>query len=92
LAAGLDTALGGVEAVLRGKPDEALPQEALPDLRAHYLAFARAAPGEARREALDELDEVVDAANSLAALTAQDDSSPSDAGRSQAEHASVLHS
>ena len=39
---------------------------------------------------LDELDEIVDAANSLASLTQLDGSSPSNAGSSPAEGASVL--
>jgi hypothetical protein len=38
-------------------------------LRGRYLAFARSAPDEVRSEGvLDEIDEMVDAANSLAAL------------------------
>jgi hypothetical protein len=41
----------------------------LPDLRGRYLAFARAAPDDLHSEGvLDELDEIVDAANSLAVL------------------------
>ena len=41
----------------------------LPDLRGRYLAFARSAPDNVRSEGvLDELDEMVDAANSLTAL------------------------
>jgi hypothetical protein len=41
----------------------------MPDLRGRYLAFARSAPDDVRSEGvLDELDEIVDAANSLKVL------------------------
>jgi hypothetical protein len=66
---------------------------ALPDLRGHYLAFARSAPKDVRSGGLlDELDEILGAANSLASLAGVEGESPPDAGRSQAERASVLHS
>jgi hypothetical protein len=82
LAADLDALLTRVEAPLRARPDEADLADAteLPDLRGRYLAFARSAPDDVRAEGvLDELDEVVDAANSLSVLVglepADDDAS-----------------
>jgi hypothetical protein len=71
LAADLDALLTRVEAPLRARPDEAEPPAAadLPDLRGRYLAFAQSAPDDVRAEGvLDELDEMVDAANSLSVL------------------------
>jgi uncharacterized membrane protein YccC len=71
LAADLDTVLTRVEGPLRARSDEPDPAAAaeLPDLRGRYLAFARAAPDDVRSEGvLDELDEMVDAANSLSVL------------------------
>jgi uncharacterized membrane protein YccC len=72
LAADLDAVLTRAEGPLRARPDEADPVAAggeLPDLRGRYLAFARAAPDDLHSEGvLDELDEIVDAANSLAVL------------------------
>jgi hypothetical protein len=71
LAADLDAVLTRVEGPLRARPDEADPAATaeLPDLRGRYLAFARSAPDDLHSEGvLDELDEVVDAANSLAVL------------------------
>jgi uncharacterized membrane protein YccC len=94
LAASLDDVLSAVEATLRAGPeDQPPPGPPLPDLRTSYLTFARSAPDDARKEGLlDELDEIVDAANSLASVAGLDDSSASEAGRSQAQDASVLHS
>lgn len=75
LAEGLGDQLAGVEATLRARPEDpespSLPAE--PDLRARYLAFARAAPDDGDQEwLLAELDEIVDAANSLASLAGLD--------------------
>jgi uncharacterized membrane protein YccC len=70
LAADLDAVLTRVEGRLRARSDELDPAGAeLPDLRGRYLAFARSAPEDVRSEGiLDELDEMVDAANSLSVL------------------------
>jgi uncharacterized membrane protein YccC len=70
LAADLDAVLTRVEGPLRARADELDPVAAeLPDLRGRYLAFARSAPDGVRSEGvLDELDEMVDAANSLSVL------------------------
>jgi len=82
LAADLDAVLTRVEGPLRARTDEAnlAPAAELPDLRDRYRAFARSAPDDVRAEGvLDELDEIVDAANSLAVLVglepADDDAS-----------------
>jgi uncharacterized membrane protein YccC len=75
LAAGIDAALTSVEVALRPGANEHPPARArpLPDLRARYREFERSAPGELDREGvLDELDEVVDATNGLAALVGLD--------------------
>jgi uncharacterized membrane protein YccC len=81
LAADLDALLTRVEGPLRARTDEEppAPEAELPDLRGRYLAFARSAPEEVRSEGVvDELDEIVDAANSLKVLVglepAEDDS------------------
>jgi uncharacterized membrane protein YccC len=81
LAADLDALLTRVEGPLRARTDEEppAPEAELPDLRGRYLAFARSAPAEVRSEGVvDELDEIVDAANSLKVLVglepAEDDS------------------
>jgi hypothetical protein len=94
LAAGLDAVLSGVEVALRARPEEQpSPEESIPDLRARYLTFARAAAQDVRaKDLLEELDEIVDAANSLVSLASGESSAPEDAGRSQAEGASLLHS
>jgi hypothetical protein len=71
MAAELRELLGDVEATLRPGPDDSdvSAARAQPDVRARYLAFARAAPTEVEQEGLlAELDEIVDAANGLAAL------------------------
>jgi uncharacterized membrane protein YccC len=71
LAANLDVVLSSVETALRARPDEPVPSPpaGLADLRGRYLAFARSAPDDVRSEGvLDELDEMVDAANSLKVL------------------------
>jgi uncharacterized membrane protein YccC len=71
LAADLDALLTRVEGPLRARTDEEAlaPEEELPDLRGRYVAFARSAPDDVRAEGvLDELDEIVDAANSLTVL------------------------
>ncbi len=69
LAADLDSLLGTVDATLRAGPDGPAPPTALPDLRADYEQLERAAPNDPDSAAmLIELDEIVDAANGLAAL------------------------
>ncbi|HET6870301.1 MAG TPA: FUSC family protein [Solirubrobacteraceae bacterium] len=71
LAADLDALLTRVEGPLRARTDEVAlaPEAELPDLRGRYVAFARSAPDDVRSEGvLDELDEIVDAANSLKVL------------------------
>jgi uncharacterized membrane protein YccC len=71
LAADLDALLTRVEGPLRARTDEEplAPDAELPDLRGRYVAFARSAPDDVRSEGvLDELDEIVDAANSLKVL------------------------
>ncbi|MGH2887823.1 MAG: FUSC family protein, partial [Solirubrobacteraceae bacterium] len=69
LAADLYTLLGTVDATLRGGPEGPAAQPALPDLRADYEQLERAAPTDPDSAAvLIELDEIVDAANGLAAL------------------------
>jgi uncharacterized membrane protein YccC len=69
LAADLDAVLTRVEGPLGGQTDELTQAAELPDLRRRYLAFARSAPDGLRSEGvLDELDEIVDAANSLKVL------------------------
>jgi uncharacterized membrane protein YccC len=82
LAADLDAVLTRVEGPLRAGLEEPGPAPAaeLPDLRGRYLAFARSAPDDVHAEGvLDELDEMVDAANSLSVLvgleSADDDAS-----------------
>jgi hypothetical protein len=93
MADDLDLLLSAVEAALRTDPDEPSPVSRLPDLRGRYLAFVRSAPDDVRSEGLlEELDEIVDAADGLAALAGLDGTSRPEAGRSQAEGASVLHS
>jgi hypothetical protein len=69
LARGLDELLTGVEAALRARPDEPPPARELPDLRDRYLEFERSAPHDDEVEGMvEDLDEVVDATNSLAAV------------------------
>ncbi|MGN6872746.1 MAG: FUSC family protein [Solirubrobacteraceae bacterium] len=71
LAADLDAVLTRVEGPLRARTDDEAPapDAELPDLRGRYVAFARSAPDDVRSEGvLDELDEIVDAANSLKVL------------------------
>lgn len=86
LAAGLGDQLASVEATLRARPEDpespSLPEE--PDLRARYLAFARAAPDDGDQEwLLAELDEIVDAANSLASLAGLDGDGSAGDGRDE---------
>ena len=69
LAADLDALLGTVDATLRAGPDGPTAAPPLPDLRASYAALERAAPDDPESAAvLVEIDEIVDAANGLAAL------------------------
>jgi uncharacterized membrane protein YccC len=73
LARGLDSSLESIETALRGRPGEPSPTServgGLSDLRPRYLAFERTVPDEYASDAdelLAELDEIVDAVNSLA--------------------------
>jgi hypothetical protein len=69
LASDLDALLGTVDATLRAGPDGPTATPALPDLRASYATLERAAPDDPDSAAvLVEIDEIVDAANGLAAL------------------------
>ena len=86
----LSSLLSSVEAALRARPDESPALPPTPDLRARYTAFARSAPDDVGL--LDELDEIVDAANSLASLAGVDGASAAVSGRSRADGASVLNS
>jgi uncharacterized membrane protein YccC len=68
LARDLDVQLAGVEAALAPRADGPALAPSLPDLRARYQSFARSAPHDVEAEGLlAELDELVDAANSLVA-------------------------
>jgi hypothetical protein len=81
LAADLDSLLRTVDAALRAGPQESMPPPALPDLRAKYDALERAAPDDPDSAAvLVELDEIVDAANGLAALAGLESVDPDDNG------------
>jgi hypothetical protein len=69
--AGVTMGAGAMLVADRTGPDrtEPAPAPALPDLRASYDALERTAPGDPDGVALlSELDEIVDAANGLAAL------------------------
>ncbi|MGA9859640.1 MAG: FUSC family protein, partial [Solirubrobacteraceae bacterium] len=69
LRADLRELLTRVEAELRDRPHEAGDEAPLPDLRAAYVGFAHKSGTDAEAQALlAELDEIVDAANSLAAV------------------------
>jgi uncharacterized membrane protein YccC len=64
----LDEVLSSVEATLRARRDERPPAREIPDLRERYGEFERSAPRDAEVDVvLADLDEVIDAANSLAA-------------------------
>jgi uncharacterized membrane protein YccC len=68
LQAGIDEVLGEVEASLRARPQQEPTPHELPDVRARFEAYQRARAHDADALALmAELDEMVDAANSLAA-------------------------
>ena len=68
LRAGIDELLGDVEASFRARPQEAPEPRELPDIRARYRVFRRASGDDVDAVALSaQLDEIVDAANSLAA-------------------------
>jgi uncharacterized membrane protein YccC len=69
LARDLDVALASVEASLRARPQAPPTAVPLPDLRGDYLAFERALPPDYAGDPgglLGELDEIVDAVNSVA--------------------------
>jgi uncharacterized membrane protein YccC len=79
LAADIDSQLQVVQARLKADSRDRPDSPALPDLRAGYGAFQRTCPHDADSAALlVELDEIVDAANGLAALVNPD---PEDAPR-----------
>jgi uncharacterized membrane protein YccC len=89
LGGALDELLASIETTLRGSADERAPGQHLPDLRGRYLTFKRSAPHALDAEGLlAELDEVVDAADSLASVvgldtadTAEEAVTPSHGGR-----------
>jgi hypothetical protein len=65
---GIDAVLEEVEASLRARPQQGPTLHELPDVRARFEAFQRASGDDPDALALlAELDEIVDAANSLAA-------------------------
>jgi uncharacterized membrane protein YccC len=69
LARDLDVSLAAVEASLRARPQTPPTAAQLPDLRGDYLGFERTLPPDYPgdpEELLGELDEIVDAVNSLA--------------------------
>jgi uncharacterized membrane protein YccC len=73
LAADIDSFLKIVETTLKAGPDDRRRPPALADLRASYAAFERTCPRDRDGAALlAELDEIVDAANSLATLVGLD--------------------
>jgi uncharacterized membrane protein YccC len=68
LRAGIGEVLSDVEASFRKRPQEAPEARELPDIRARYRLFQRASRDDVDAVALSaQLDEIVDAANSLAA-------------------------
>ncbi|MBV9714387.1 MAG: FUSC family protein [Solirubrobacterales bacterium] len=70
LAADVDRLLASVEVTLAGRPEKAPVADDWPDLRAEFLAFEHACPKDSEAALLvRELDEIVDAANGLAAVT-----------------------
>jgi uncharacterized membrane protein YgaE (UPF0421/DUF939 family) len=94
LAGDLDELLGSVDATVRAGTDErrpagapaSTPAPALPDLRASYAALERVAPRDADGEALLlDLDEIVDAANGLAALAGLEALDGDDAARREGD-------
>jgi uncharacterized membrane protein YccC len=86
LRAGIDEVLGDVEASLRARPAQEPEPRELPDIRARYRAFQKTSAGDGDALALSaQLDEIVDAANSLAAAagleSAEEDERGEDDGR-----------
>jgi uncharacterized membrane protein YccC len=72
LAGDLDSLLENVEEAFRARPDGPPPASPRLDLRAGYSALERALPGGPDSEALlTEVDEIVDAADSLADMVAR---------------------
>jgi uncharacterized membrane protein YccC len=68
LRAGIDELLGEVETSMRARPQEDPAPRDLPDIRRRYASLERAAGHDPESQALlIQLDEMVDAANSLAA-------------------------
>ncbi|MGZ4169241.1 MAG: FUSC family protein [Solirubrobacteraceae bacterium] len=68
LRTGIGQVLSDVEASLRARPQEVPAPHELPDIRARYRAFQRESGDDEEAVALGaQLDEIVDAANSLAA-------------------------
>lgn len=73
----LDEVLSSVEATLRARRDERPPAREIPDLRERYGEFERSAPRDAEVDVLlADLDEVVDATNSLAAQVGLETAEP----------------
>jgi uncharacterized membrane protein YccC len=70
MRADFDAQLESVETTFRLRPDEPVSTEPLPDLRERYVEIQRSLRGDvSTQELLPELDEMVDAANGLAAAT-----------------------
>jgi uncharacterized membrane protein YccC len=70
MRADFDAQLQHVETTFRLRPDEPISSEQLPDLRERYVELQRSLRGDvSAQELLAELDEMVDAANGLAAAT-----------------------
>lgn len=83
---GIDELLGDVESSLRARPDEEPAARDLPDIRSRYDAFERdCGRDEDSRALLAQLDEMVDAANSLAAAAGLE-SAAEDGGGDNSRH------
>ena len=76
---GIDEVLEEVEASLRARPQQEPSPRELPDIRARFEAFQHECGGDADADALlAELDEIVDAANGLAAAAGLEGSDEDD--------------
>ncbi len=81
LQAGIDEILEEVEASLRARPDEPPAPQDLPDIRARYESFERECGNDDDALALlAQLDEMVDASNSLAAAAGLESADEKDSG------------
>jgi hypothetical protein len=79
LQAGIDEVLEVVEASLRARPQQEPTPRQLPDIRARFEAFQREAGDDADALGLlAELDEIVDAADGLAAAAGLEGSDEAD--------------